>query len=305
MNPTSDQAKIIFGTRGSLLARTQTEWVATQLRVAHPTLEIETRIIQTTGDLNREVPFAQVGTKGMFVKELETALFAGEIDVAVHSLKDMPAVLPDSLELACIPMREAPSDALISRHGETLETLPHSAVVGTSSARRQAMLRDARPDFIVNELRGNLDTRLRKLDEGQYDAILLASAGLHRLGLGSRITQTLSLSQFVPAVGQGALALETRVGDDDILTLLSTIHHAETATAIQAERAFQAGVEGGCSVPVGAFASLDGDTLTIVGAIADEAGKMFRETLTGTANDAEKLGAELAFRLLAKRNEGN
>ena len=291
-----------LGTRGSLLARTQTEWVATQLRKAHPDLEIITQIIQTTGDLQSGVPFAEVGTKGMFVKELETALQQNEIDVAVHSLKDMPAELPEGLELACIPVREDPRDALISRNGETIDALPHGAKVGTSSARRTAILRDYRSDFRVEELRGNLDTRLRKLDEGQYDAILLACAGLNRLGLGRRISQALPVESFVPAVAQGALALETRVGDTDILALLSPLHHAETALQIGAERAFLGAVEGGCSVPVGAFASLlTEDKIQLRGLIADESGKLYRDTLVGNRANAEEIGRELAFRLIAAR----
>ncbi len=291
-----------LGTRGSLLAKTQTEWVATQLRKAHPDLEIITQIIQTTGDLKSGVPFAEVGTKGMFVKELETALLQNEIDVAVHSLKDMPAELPQGLELACIPVREDPRDALISRKGETIDALPHGTKVGTSSARRTAILRDYRSDFDVEELRGNLDTRLRKLDEGQYDAILLACAGLNRLGLGERISQALPVESFVPAVAQGALALETRVGDKDILTLLLPIHHEETALQIRAERAFLGAVEGGCSVPVGAFASLlSNNKIQLRSLIADESGNLYRDTLSGERENAEEIGRELAFRSLAAR----
>ena len=291
-----------LGTRGSLLAKTQTEWVATQLRKAHPDLEIITQIIQTTGDLKSGVPFAEVGTKGMFVKELETALLQNEIDVAVHSLKDMPAELPQGLELACIPVREDPRDALISRKGETIDALPHGTKVGTSSARRTAILRDYRSDFDVEELRGNLDTRLRKLDEGQYDAILLACAGLNRLGLGERISQALPVESFVPAVAQGALALETRVGDKDILALLLPIHHEETALQIRAERAFLGAVEGGCSVPVGAFASLlSNNKIQLRSLIADESGNLYRDTLSGERENAEEIGRELAFRSLAAR----
>ena len=291
-----------LGTRGSLLAKTQTEWVATQLRKAHPDLEIITQIIQTTGDLKSGVPFAEVGTKGMFVKELETALLQNEIDVAVHSLKDMPAELPQGLELACIPVREDPRDALISRKGETIDALPHGTKVGTSSARRTAILRDYRSDFDVEELRGNLDTRLRKLDEGQYDAILLACAGLNRLGLGERISQALPVESFVPAVAQGALALETRVGDKDILALLLPIHHEETALQIRAERAFLGAVEGGCSVPVGAFASLlSNNKIQLRSLIADESGNLYRHTLSGERENAEEIGRELAFRSLAAR----
>ncbi len=243
------------GTRGSLLARTQTNWVVEQCKQAHSGLEIVVEIIQTTGDMRRDVPFAAVGTKGMFVKEIEQALLDGKIDVGVHSLKDMPSELPDGLELACVPKREDPYDALISRNGLRFDQLPQGAVVGTSSVRRQAQLRLNRPDLQLVELRGNLDTRLRKLDEGQYDAIVVACAGLNRLGLEERITERLSTQVCVPAAGQGALALETRIGDSGTLSLLAAIQDPNTALCVEAERAFLAGLGGGCSLPVGALAT--------------------------------------------------
>jgi hydroxymethylbilane synthase len=293
--------RLRIGTRGSLLARTQTELVASQLRTAHPDLEISTEIVQTTGDARRDVPFAQVGTKGMFVKEIEEALLADTVDVGVHSLKDMPSELPHGLHLACIPVRESPFDALLSRNHLSLDELPVNAIVGTSSVRRQAQLRAARPDLRLVELRGNLDTRLRKLEEGQYDAIVLACAGLNRLGLTHRITQELSPSVCLPAVGQGALALETRTADTDVASLLGVLHSPNTADCVAAERGFQAGLNGGCSVPAGAYASLDGDMIILHAIIAAPDGShILRERLTGPRSSARELGQAMARQLLER-----
>jgi hydroxymethylbilane synthase len=291
--------RLRFGTRGSLLARTQTEMVIAQLRAAHPALDIILEIIHTTGDARRDVPFAQVGTKGMFVKEIEEALLAGAIDVGVHSLKDMPSELPPGLALACIPTRGDPRDALLTRHGRLLMELPTNAVVGTSSIRRQAQLRALRPDLRLEELRGNLDTRLRKLDDGQYDAIVLACAGLNRLGLAERITQAIPPEMCVPAVGQGALALEIRADDTATHTLLSSIHDPLTADCIHAERGFQAGLNGGCTVPAGALATLDGDMLTLLAVIAAPDGsQVLLDTETSHRANATSLGMGMATRLL-------
>jgi hydroxymethylbilane synthase len=287
------------GTRGSLLARTQTGWVVDQLRKANPGVEVTIEIIQTTGDLRRDVPYAAVGTKGMFVKEIEQALLECRIDVGVHSLKDMPSELPAGLELACVPVRENPYDALLARYAAALTDLPVGAVVGTSSIRRQAQLRHFRPDLKLEELRGNLDTRLRKLDEGQYDAIVLAAAGLHRLGWGDRITEELSPDICVPAAGQGALALETRVGDIATLKRLSALHDQEAADAIAAERAFLAALGGGCSVPAGAHAAIDGDRLSLVAMVAAPDGsRLLRARESDTRANAAELGARIAQRLL-------
>lgn len=290
-----------LGTRGSLLARVQTDWVAAQLRANHPEQTLEIVVIETTGDLRRDVPFAQVGTKGMFVKEIEQALLDGTIDVGVHSLKDMPGFLPEGLELACVPKREDPRDALLSRDGFLLKQLPPGAVVGTSSVRRQAQLCVFRSDLRLEELRGNLDTRLRKLDEGQYDAIVLACAGLNRLGLGARITERLTPEICLPAVGQGALALETRVDDLVTRTLLAPLNDADSEVAVQAERGFQRALQGGCSVPAGALATVTGETVTITGLIVALDGSMtLWETRHGTRTEAEQLGNALAETLLAQ-----
>jgi len=291
--------KIRIGTRGSLLARTQTEWVAAQLRVLHPGLQVEIEIIQTTGDLRRDVPFAQVGTKGMFVKEIEQALLDGTIDLGIHSLKDMPGEQPDGLGLVCIPKREDPRDALLTRDGSGFDALPHGAIVGTSSIRRQAQLLAARPDLKLVELRGNLDTRLRKLDDGQYQAIVLACAGLNRLGLGHRISEALSPSLCVPAVGQGALALEIRTGETVLQELLMPLQHEDSAVEVEAERGFQSELAGGCTIPAGALATVNGDMITLISVIAAPDGsESLRETMQDRRSNARQLGIDAARRLL-------
>ncbi len=292
-----------IGTRGSLLARTQTETIVERLRRHRPELKIHVEIIQTTGDLRQGVPFAQVGTKGMFVKEIETALLTRAIDVGVHSLKDMPGELPDGLELACVPEREDPRDALLSRDGAKLTDLPPGAVVGTSSIRRQAQLRHFRPDLRVVELRGNLDTRLAKLDAGQYDAIVLAVAGLNRLGLAARISEYINTEVCLPAVGQGALALETRTGDAATLAWLAQLHDDDTERIIAAERGFQARLHGGCTVPVGALATLSDNrqTITLRGIIAAPDGSaLLRDEMSGPVQMGAAIGVDVAERLLAR-----
>ena len=241
------KTNIKVGTRGSLLARTQTETVVEAIRAARPSLAVTVEIIQTTGDQRRDVPFAAVGTKGMFVKEIEDALLENRVDVGVHSLKDMPGVLPHGLSLAAYPAREDARDALISRDGATLAELPTGATVGTSSTRRQALIRAFRPDLNLIELRGNLDTRLRKLDEGQYDAIILACAGLHRLGLDARITERIAPEISVPAPGQGALALESRSHDYETLGLLAPLNDVDTIAGGHGGTGVSGGNRGGAA----------------------------------------------------------
>ncbi len=288
-----------IGTRGSLLARTQTEQVAVALRAANPGLLVETIIVRTTGDARADVPFAAVGTKGMFVKEIEEALLAGEIDLGVHSLKDMPGELPEGLVLAATPAREDPRDALVGALGQRFLDLPDGSRIGTSSPRRSAQLRAARPDLRVAELRGNLDTRLRKLDEGHYDAIVLAAAGLHRLGREDRISERLDPQISLPAVGQGALALETRSDDAGTRELVSVLNHVDTADAVAAERAFLAAVGGGCTVPIAALARIDGELIELQALIAAPDGSaLVRDRRTAHRSDAEALGAEMAAWLL-------
>ena len=295
MKTEAEKTILRVGTRGSLLARTQTEGVVTLLKAARPDLSVTVETIQTTGDQRRDVPFAAVGTKGMFVKEIEDALLANRIDVGVHSLKDMPGILPHGLSLAAYPAREDARDALISRNGATLTELPLGATVGTSSARRQAFLKAFRPDLNLIELRGNLDTRLRKLDEGQYDAIVLACAGLHRLGLDAQITERIAPEICLPPPGQGALALESRSDDYEILALLAPLNDVDTIAAVTAERAFQAAIGGGCTVPVGAYATLQGDILTLQAVIASPDGsQVVRHSETGTRDEAEQIGRNIA-----------
>jgi len=293
--------RLRIGTRGSKLARTQTEMVVAMLCAAHPGLEVSVEVITTVGDLRRDVPFAHVGAKGMFVKEIEEALLDGRIDVGVHSLKDMPSELPVGLEIGCVPQREDACDALVSRGDVVLEQLPARAIVGTSSIRRQAQLLVVRPDLQMRESRGNVDTRLRKLDEGTYDAIVLACAGLNRLGLTDRISQRLSPLFCLPAVGQGALALEVRVDDDKTLRLVNGIHHPDTAACVQAERGFQFGLSGGCSVPAAALATIEADELTLRAIIAAPDGShVMTETASGSRRDARQLGLRAAELLLSR-----
>jgi hydroxymethylbilane synthase len=261
---------------------------------------VVTEIIQTTGDRKSDMPFAQVGTKGMFVKEIEQALLQGTIDLGVHSLKDMPSELPEGLTLACVPEREEPYDALISRVGALLDELPAGAVVGTSSLRRQAQLRFHRPDLRLEELRGNLDTRLRKLDEGQYDAIVLACAGLNRLGFAERITERIAPEICLPAAGQGALALETRADDTRAQRILAALHDPDSADAVEAERGFLAALGGGCTVPAGALAQVEGERVTVQTMLArpDGASRIWVAE-RGERTRAAEVGAEAARRLLA------
>ncbi|MBK5294625.1 MAG: hydroxymethylbilane synthase [Acidobacteriia bacterium] len=281
---------LVIGSRGSPLALWQSRWVASQLA----TQGIETRIeiIKTTGDKITDVALSKVGAKGLFTKELEDALLAGQIDLAVHSLKDMPTALPTGLMLAAIPEREDPRDVLV---GSTLDGLAQGARVGTSSLRREAQLRARRPDLIVEPVRGNLDTRLRKVEEGRYDAIVLAAAGLRRLGLESRITELLSFEIMCPAVGQGALAIETRE-DSKIGPLLN---HAPTRAAVTAERALLAGLGGGCQVPIGAHARIHDATLHLLAVAASPDGStVILRAASGPVTDAVAIGEQLARELL-------
>ena len=251
-------------------------------------------IVKTTGDKITDVPLAKVGTKGLFTKEIEEALLDGRAHLAVHSLKDLPTELPEGLVLAAVPRREDPRDAVV---GKKLADLPDGAKVGTSSLRRAAQLRQLRPDFQVESVRGNLDTRLRKLDEGQYDAILLAAAGLKRLGWGDRIAEILPPEQMCPAVGQGALAIETRAGFDGVAML----DHAETHTAVMAERAVLGALGGGCQVPIGAYATVAEGRVHILAIVAAPDGtQVIRAEAEGPSAEAAETGARLAADLLVR-----
>ncbi|CEK12815.1 hydroxymethylbilane synthase [Chthonomonas calidirosea] len=296
--------KVRFGTRGSLLARTQTQWVAHRFQRLYPQIEVELVVIETTGDKQRDRPFTAVGTKGMFVKEIEEALLQGTIDVGVHSAKDLPSELPNGLSIICIPPREAPYDVLIAREARSLEQLPAQAVIGTSSLRRRAQIASVRPDLRFVELRGNLDTRLRKLKEGQCDALVLAYAGLHRLGAEweGRITQILPKEVCLPAPGQGALAIEAREDREDLRALFSALHCTDSACTLEAERSFQAALGGGCTVPIGALASLEGPSAVVLEAVVvspDGRQRLF-DTYTGLRSRAREVGATLARRMLER-----
>ena len=293
--------KIIrIGTRGSALAVWQAEWVRSQLLNLHPECHVELVKIKTTGDKILDVPLAQVGGKGLFVKEIETALLEGRVDHAVHSMKDMPAEVPPGLCIGVVPERENPLDVLISRNGHKFEDLPKEARVGSSSLRRGAQLRHARPDITVHPLRGNLDTRLRKLETEGLDAIILAAAGVKRLGLEDRITEYIPETLMLPAIGQGALSIETRE-DEDSRRLVSPIDHRQTRLAVESERAFLGRLEGGCQVPIAAKANLIEDRIELTGLVAEVDGSvLIREDIAGPVDEHKELGVELANRLLKK-----
>lgn len=293
------QKVLKIGTRASQLALTQSEWVRERILKLMPDTAVELVRISTKGDRVLDAPLAKVGGKGLFVKEIEEALLRGEIDLAVHSMKDVPTVLPEGLHIGILPGREEARDAFVCNQYDSLKTLPHGAVVGTSSLRRKAQLLALRPDLTVRDLRGNVGTRLDKLDADEYDALILAAAGLRRLGMAGRITELISDELMVPAIAQGALGIELRVNDAELLETLRPLHHERTAVAVAAERAFLARLEGGCQVPIGAYAVLRGDALHLTGLIAPlDGGEIVRETLVAPAEQAEALGRELADTLL-------
>ena len=297
---TKERSMLVLGTRGSKLAVHQTEWVQARVQELAPHVTVTLRRIQTSGDKILDVPLAKIGGKGLFVKEIEEALLSGEIDLAVHSMKDVPTALPPGLDLLCIPCREDPRDALISRDGRRFADLPQGAKVGTSSLRRQAQLLQARPDLSITMLRGNLDTRLKKLRDGQFDAIVLAAAGLRRLGWEHEITEYLDPEISLPAIGQGALGIEGRRDDQFVRSLLSGLEHAPTRTMVRAERALLHRLQGGCQVPIAAHATLAGSDVTLEGLVASVDGKeIIRDRVRGTVTDPESIGIQLAERLLA------
>ncbi len=293
--------EIRIGTRASLLAVTQSTWVKNQIENQYPNTTVELVKIVTKGDKILDVPLAKVGGKGLFVKEIEDALLDERVDLAVHSMKDVPAELPDGLQVAIVPEREIPQDAFVSVNYKNIAELPQGAVIGTSSLRRKSQLTSLRPDLEIKDLRGNLDTRLRKLDDGEYDAIILAGAGLNRLGMQDRITALFTPEQMLPAIGQGSLGIELRIADTELLEGMQFLHHQDTAVTVAAERAFLLRLEGGCQVPIGGFATLDRDTITLTGLIASLDGKtILKEQLSGPAAEAEKIGVTLAETLLAR-----
>ena len=293
------RSTLIVGTRGSQLALWQAEGVQRQLKAIAPGISVILKRIQTSGDKIQDVPLAKIGGKGLFVKEIEEALLRGEIDLAVHSMKDVPSVLPEGLEIVCVPEREDPRDALIAREGQSLEKLPVGGRVGTSSLRRQAQVLHVRPDLEIAVLRGNVDTRLRKVRENHFDAIILAASGLKRLGWEQEVTEYLSLDVSLPAIGQGSLGLEGRKDDAFVRDLVAQFEHRPTRIAVTAERALLTRLEGGCQVPIAGYATLQGDTLTLDGLVASLDGKRYiRRVLSGSADEAVSLGTRVAEQLL-------
>ncbi len=292
---------IRIATRKSPLAMWQAEHVADALRAAHPGLHVEILGMSTQGDKILDTPLAKIGGKGLFVKELEARMLEGDADIAVHSMKDVPVELPQGLHLPVIMQREDPRDAFVSNRYAHLDDLPEGAVVGTSSLRRQCQLADRRPDLVLKSLRGNVNTRLRKLDEGEYDAVILAAAGLIRLGFGERIRTTLDPADSLPAIGQGAVGIECRSDDTRVNALIAPLHHTDTADRVRAERAFNARLEGGCQVPIGGHAVLQGDQLWLRGLVGTVDGsEIIRGEIRGPREQAEALGVALAEELLAR-----
>ncbi len=292
---------IIIGTRSSKLALWQADYVADCLRREYPGLRVEKKLMTTKGDKILDAPLAKIGGKGLFTKELEVDMLQGGIDLAVHSLKDMPTEVPEGLMLAAITKRFDPGDAVVSPQYRTFAALPQGAKVGTSSLRRKAQLLHARPDLRIEDLRGNVNTRLRKLEEEHFDAVILAVAGLKRLGFGERITDVLPREMCLPAVGQGALAIETRADDKEMQAMLEFLRDENTVRCARAERSFLARVEGGCQVPVGVYATINAsDALEVEAVIASLDGKrLYRDMVTGPRREAENLGRILADKLLA------
>lgn len=293
---------LIIATRGSRLALWQAEHVKSLLEALDEELRVSLNIIKTKGDIIQDVPLSKVGGKGLFVKEIEEALLERRADLAVHSIKDVPMQLPKGLILGCVPQRETPTDCLLSEKYSDLDSLPYGAHVGTSSLRRQAQLLAIRPDLRISSLRGNVDTRLNKLEQGDYDAIVLASAGLKRLGLKTRHMHQLKVDSFLPAVGQGAIGIECRENDHELLALLTNLEDRETRVCVDAERAFLAGLEGGCQVPIAGHALLvDKETIYLEGLVAEVDGShILRGHNEGHTSRALALGQGLAEDLLQR-----
>ena len=290
-----------IGTRASLLAVTQSTSIKNQIEAAHPQVRVELVKITTKGDRILDAPLAKVGGKGLFVKELEQGMLAGEADIAVHSLKDVPVEFPEGLHLPVILEREDPRDAFVSNRFETLDQLPQGACVGTSSLRRQCQLAERRPDLRIEPLRGNVNTRLAKLDAGDYDAVILAAAGLIRLGFETRIRSFITAEQSLPAIGQGAIGIECRAVDPRVHDLIAVLHHAPTALRVRAERAMNARLHGGCQVPIAGYATLADGQLHLRGLVGDPDGsRILRAEARGPQDDPEALGAAVADALLAQ-----
>ncbi|NEX22018.1 hydroxymethylbilane synthase [Thiorhodococcus mannitoliphagus] len=292
---------IRIATRKSPLAMWQAEHTAARLKALHPGLEVEIIGMTTKGDRILDAPLAKVGGKGLFVKELEQGMLANEADIAVHSMKDVPVDFPEGLYLAVIMEREDPRDAFVSNKFESFEQLPQGACVGTSSLRRQCQIAQVRPDLRIEPLRGNVNTRLAKLDNGDYDAIILAAAGLVRLGFGERIRSRIEPAASLPAIGQGAIGIECRVDDPRVNGLIAPLNHADTADRVRAERAMNARLQGGCQVPIAGYATLDGDQLHLKGLVGSPDGsRILRAEAEGPRGDAEAIGTRVADDLLGQ-----
>ncbi|WP_417618577.1 hydroxymethylbilane synthase [Oceanisphaera sp.] len=292
---------IRIATRKSLLALWQAHYVKEQLERLHPHIEVELVPMTTKGDVLLDTPLAKIGGKGLFIKELEQAMLDGRADIAVHSMKDVPVEFPEGLGLTVICEREDPRDAFVSNHYTHLEQLPAGAVVGTASLRRECQIRARYPHLEVKVLRGNVQTRLRKLDDGEYDAIILAAAGLKRLELDDRIAGLMSPEDCLPANGQGAVGIESRLDDAELLALLAPLDHHESRLRVEAERAMNQGLQGGCQVPIGSYAELQGDQLWLRGLVGRPDGsQIIHEEMTGPADQGKEMGAEMAKRLLAR-----
>jgi hydroxymethylbilane synthase len=295
--------QLVIGSRGSKLALTQAGMIKVQLELLDPALAVRIEVIKTSGDVKTD-PLSVIGGKGVFTKELEEALLEGRVDLAVHSLKDLPTIISDGLTIAAVTKREDPRDALVVASRlkgviTSIKSLPKGATVGTSSPRRLAQLRNLRDDLIIKDLRGNVDTRLRKLDEGQYDALVLACAGLRRLGMESRISAALPSSEMLPAVGQGALGLETRADDAETIEAVSKLDHKFTRLACIAERSFLRSLGGGCQLPIAAYAIVRDQRIRLDGLVAHPQGeRIVKDRIVGGLGEAEQLGATLGERLL-------
>jgi hydroxymethylbilane synthase len=288
-----------IGTRGSKLALTQSEWIKNKIETEHPEIRVELLRIKTKGDKILDSPLSKIGGKGLFVKEIEEALLDNRVDLAVHSIKDVPSELPDGLHLPVFPEREDPRDAFISKDNTEIRDLPKGASIGTGSLRRSSQLLNFRPDLKIVPLRGNVDTRLSKLESGGLHGIILAVAGLNRLGLSSRISQYISTDICLPAIGQGSLGLEIRKNDERVYNLLKFLNHKDTETTVRAERAFLKKLEGGCQVPVAAFGTLHEGCLTLKGIVAElDGSRILKYEINGSPDDPEETGITLAGKLL-------
>ncbi|MFT2089511.1 hydroxymethylbilane synthase [Paraglaciecola sp. 2405UD69-4] len=290
---------IRIATRKSALALWQAEYVKSALLKAHQNIQVELVPMSTQGDKILDTPLAKIGGKGLFIKELEVAMNEGRADIAVHSMKDVPVEFPEGFGLHAICERENPFDAFVSNTFTDLASLPQGAVVGTSSLRRQCQLRKMRPGLVIKDLRGNVNTRLAKLDAGEYDAIILAAAGLIRLGMQDRIRYDIPAAESLPAVGQGAVGIECRNDDAELIALLAPLNHAETATRVRCERAMNAKLNGGCQVPIGSFATLEQQQVTLKGLVGSPDGNtLLQATASGTFEQAEQVGEQVAQQLL-------